>query len=129
MVRKEDNTLKTVTKIHLHLQILFTCGFNSTKIFVSGMVGAAGRKSEGCLLSYGFTAPERGHVNRSLCCNTNSSLSKKLEIKHNICFVSGNSSFDVERWEVVGFYGLFRRQHTMFQDLNKMSEDFSKAQI
>lgn len=92
------------------------------------MVGAAGKKSEGCLFSYGFTAPEWGHVNRSLCCNTNASLSKKLEIKHNICFVSGNSSFDVERWEVVGFYDLFRRQHTMFQDLNKMSEDFSKAQ-
>lgn len=98
VLRKEDNTLKTVTKIHLHLQILFTCGFNSTKIFVSGMVGAAGKKSEGSLLSYGFPAPGRGHVNRSLCCNTNASLSKKLEIKH-ICFVSGNSSFDVERWE------------------------------
>lgn len=66
------------------------------------MVGAAGKKSEGCLLSYGVTAPERGHVNRSLCCNTNASLSKKLESKHNICFVRGNSSFDVEsgRWWV-----------------------------
>lgn len=77
VLHEEDNILKTSTKIHLHLQTLSTCGFNSTKIFVSGMIGVAGKKSAGFLLSYGFTAPKQGNVNRSLCFNTSTSLSKE----------------------------------------------------
>lgn len=77
MLHKEDHILKSDTKIHLHLQILSTWGFNSTKIFVSGIVDEAEKKSDGFLLSYGFTPPKQGHVNRSLCFNTNTSLSKE----------------------------------------------------
>lgn len=47
VLHKEDNILKKVTKIHLHLQIPSKRGFNSTKMFVSGMAGVAGKRRKG----------------------------------------------------------------------------------